>query len=350
MSSNYSFQKESYSLHKRRNLVKFMMVVSTKGFILGAYGPFPARKNDATILNEIMNETGNIFDHLLPGDVVILDRGFRDCIKSIRNRGLVVKIPAFLGRNKSQFSTEQANTTRNTTKTRFVVEVRNGHVKRKSKLLKSVQIYQSLPHLKQDFQISAALINAFSTNILSDKEDWNHIADTMLAKNNEKNHMLCFVNKISQAAFNKIENLSLFPKLTYADLKNISQGTYQINQAKSYVQMYLKANNNTFHVFVCDADIREKCSKIGNYQNPLLLMIKLPSRFNSRKTHQTYVLLNGRGNDDYTVEKFYCTCQNGKRTTGCCSHVMAIIWYTFHVDQNDLRLPSKNLDQIFERN
>lgn len=37
ISSNYGFQKDSYSIQKKRNLVKFMMCVSTNGLILGAY-------------------------------------------------------------------------------------------------------------------------------------------------------------------------------------------------------------------------------------------------------------------------------------------------------------------------
>lgn len=91
-SSNYHFQKQTYSMQKHRNLVKFMMAVATNGMILGAYGPFPAPKNDATILTEIMSKTGNIFDLLLPGDVVVLDRGFRDCVRSLKRRSLIVKI------------------------------------------------------------------------------------------------------------------------------------------------------------------------------------------------------------------------------------------------------------------
>lgn len=128
ISSNYNFQKQTYSVQKHRNLVKFMMCVSTDGLILGAYGPFDARKNDASILMEIMREQGNIFDLLLPGDVVVLDRGFRDCVRLLQNRQLVVKIPPFAAGGR-QFTTAQANASRKTTKTRFVVEVKNGHVK-----------------------------------------------------------------------------------------------------------------------------------------------------------------------------------------------------------------------------
>lgn len=78
MSSNYGFQKKSLNCQRRRNLVKFMMCVSTNGHIFGAYGPYEVRKNDAAILTEIMISPGSIFDRLGLGDVVIFDRGFRD--------------------------------------------------------------------------------------------------------------------------------------------------------------------------------------------------------------------------------------------------------------------------------
>lgn len=350
ISSNYHFQKESYSVQKKRNLVKFMMCVATNGIILGAYGPFSARKNDASILEEILGEPNNIFSLLVPGDVVVLDRGFRDCVRLLKNRGLIVEIPAFVGGKKAQFTTQQANATRNTTKTRFVVEVKNGHVKNKWKLLKQVQIHQSIQYLKQNFQIAVALLNAFSAKVLSDKNDWNHIASTMMAKANDRNNMLSFVQKIPKTSFKKVNNLSLFPKMTYEELKNISQGSYQINQAKSYVQMHLKSNNNNFVINICDAAVFQRyCPQMGQYSNPLLLLLNLPSRFVSKKIHQTYVLLNEHDNNGYTVEKYCCSCQNGKRTVGCCSHVMTIIWYTVHIDQSELQLPSVNLDNIFNR-
>lgn len=346
ISSNYRFQKESYSMQKHRNLVKFMMCVSTNGLILGAYGPFPATQNDAAILTTIMQQNNTIFDLLHRGDVVVLDRGFRDCLRLVRNRGLIVKIPSFT--NKAQFTKNEANVSRNATKTRFVVEVKNGHVKNKWKLLKAVQAYQSIPKLKKDFQNSVALLNAFSERILSDKKDWIAVADTMKARANVTYDMLSSVNRIPKNLFIDVHNLSLFPKMTHEDLKRISQGTYQINQARSYVQMHMRANDNIFVIKMCDAaTFRKYYKKANQYTNPLLLMINLPSRFVSTKKHTTYVLLDECDNQ-YSLKQYSCSCPNGKRTVGCCSHVMTIIWYTIHIDHNKLRLPSENLNHIFE--
>lgn len=92
-SSNFEFQKKSFSDQFKRNLVKFMMVVSTNGFIAAAYGPFEGQMNDANILDKILNVQDNIFQHLRAGDVVIVDRGFKTISAALRNRGFLVKSP-----------------------------------------------------------------------------------------------------------------------------------------------------------------------------------------------------------------------------------------------------------------
>lgn len=114
-----------------RNLVKFMLCVTTNGSIAAAYGPFEARKNDATILNEILNDQGNIFEKMIPGDVVVVDRGFRDVVSALRKRGLIVKSPK--GTQANKMMRNDANDSHMATKTRYVVEVRNSHKKNRWK-------------------------------------------------------------------------------------------------------------------------------------------------------------------------------------------------------------------------
>lgn len=132
-SSNFEFQKKSYSAQHERNLLKFMLCVTTNGLIAGVYGPFEANKNDATILRIIINEPRSIFEELRAGDVMVVDRGFRDCIQTLRDRGFVVKVP--IGTPGNQMSRLDANTSRFATKTRFVIEMRNSHIKAKWKHL-----------------------------------------------------------------------------------------------------------------------------------------------------------------------------------------------------------------------
>jgi len=58
-SSNYAFQRRTYSLHKGRPLVKPMMMVSTTKYILEVFGPYFAdgKNNDASILNNLVKQT-----------------------------------------------------------------------------------------------------------------------------------------------------------------------------------------------------------------------------------------------------------------------------------------------------
>lgn len=284
-SSNYIFQKETYSVQKHRNLVKFMMAVSPDGFIIGAVGPFSARKNDASILTEILNRPDNLlFKNLRRGDVIVLDRGFRDSIRTLQMRGFIVKTPA--NTQSAQLTRQQGNASRNTTKTRFVIEVRNGHMKNIWKYFKGVKIHQSLQYLRKDFEIAAALINAFSSLIHNDKMDWQRMAAIMAARNAVTSNFNQLVRQIPQNSFMQQNNLTLFPKLTYADLKDISQGSYQINQAASYCQINLAANNDNFPVKVCEVVACQRfCARFltQGAKNPLLLLFNLPSRFVSGK-------------------------------------------------------------------
>lgn len=92
-SSNFEFQKNTYSKQMKRNLVKFMTFVTTNGLIAAVYGPFDAKKNDATILREILAQPDTIFDELRVGDILVVDRGFRDVTAALRNVGLIIHSP-----------------------------------------------------------------------------------------------------------------------------------------------------------------------------------------------------------------------------------------------------------------
>ncbi|RNA02862.1 Vacuolar sorting-associated 13C [Brachionus plicatilis] len=76
-SSNYSFQKKSFSSHKGRNLVKIMLLC----------------------------------------DIYVVDRGFRDCMEFLKELGMDVFMPLFLNVGK-QHITKESNESRIITKNR----------------------------------------------------------------------------------------------------------------------------------------------------------------------------------------------------------------------------------------
>ena len=61
-------------------------------------------------------------------DILILDRGYRDAIPHLQGMGALTLMPPLL-ENGNQFETADANMSRILTKTRWIVEARNGHLK-----------------------------------------------------------------------------------------------------------------------------------------------------------------------------------------------------------------------------
>ena len=102
-----------------------MIVTSTDSYILSFFGPFltDATNNDTFIIKRCLFENkGGMLNWLVDDDVMILDRGFRDAINSMKMIGLQPAMPDFLTGGKKKLDATQANRTRCITKVRWVVE------------------------------------------------------------------------------------------------------------------------------------------------------------------------------------------------------------------------------------
>ncbi|XP_060810061.1 uncharacterized protein LOC132904163 [Amyelois transitella] len=120
-SSNYLYQKKTYSLHKYDNLVKPFMIVSCDGHIIDVLGPFAATQTDAEIMKHLFEEEDSPYRQLFhAGDVFILDRGFRDSISLLESLGYNIVKPESLGHGQRQLSTLQANKSRKVTLCRTI--------------------------------------------------------------------------------------------------------------------------------------------------------------------------------------------------------------------------------------
>ena len=129
-SSNFRVLRQSYSLHKWRHLLKPTLLVGMDGFILDIFGPYFAdyQNNDAAILqHEFERDIEALRNWFQNGDIVLVDRGYRDVIPFLNRLGISYKMPALLERGQHQLTTEQANDSRIITKMRWIVESRNGH-------------------------------------------------------------------------------------------------------------------------------------------------------------------------------------------------------------------------------
>jgi len=81
-------------------------MVTTTGYIITIFGPFFSdfHNNDASILKHVMlNNYEDILTWIKDGDIMILDRGFRDSLGILKTLGIDTAMPPFLSKNQSQF-------------------------------------------------------------------------------------------------------------------------------------------------------------------------------------------------------------------------------------------------------
>lgn len=79
--------------HKKVHLVKPEIMVAPDGYVLEVLGPY---------FSDARNEIRNWFQN---GDIVIVDRDYRDCIAVFKNLGIQFYMPSFLSPHQNQFST-----------------------------------------------------------------------------------------------------------------------------------------------------------------------------------------------------------------------------------------------------
>lgn len=127
--SNLMARAQTWSNYKHHNTIKLLLGTTPQGvvsFISKAWG---GRASDKYI-----TEHCGILQHLLPGDIVLADRGF-DIEESVALNGGKLHIPAFT-RGKLQLSAEDVHETRTIANVRIHVERVIGHVRQKYTILK----------------------------------------------------------------------------------------------------------------------------------------------------------------------------------------------------------------------
>jgi hypothetical protein len=188
-------------------------------------------------------------------------------------------MPPLLQKGSKQLNTEEANKARLITKTRWIVEARNGHIKSKFKFFRSTIPMAHLINIGDFFRICCSLINAFSPPILM--EDANPtLAKEMFERSQTPNLVQMYVEdnnlgrkRAGWVDFNSTE-LPLFPKLDLDELRDITLGVYQIKLAKSYV--YDKRQREAEYRFQM------------RLEEPGLLRAQTFSRYNNLNSRQKY--------------------------------------------------------------
>nr|XP_046909740.1 uncharacterized protein LOC124491158 isoform X2 [Dermatophagoides farinae] len=150
------YQKNSYSGNKKTTLCKLFTICTTDGFIIDVPGPYNVNENNATILNEILNQNNGLSVLLQPGDYFVLDNGFRDVVPILKKRGFNVMIP-----NLEEKNIEPTNDSRLATKIHWVVKAVHAEIGQKYKLLHNQFENKSLPRIAAYCRIAFFLHNEF---------------------------------------------------------------------------------------------------------------------------------------------------------------------------------------------
>ena len=71
-SSNFDYQRRSFSGQKSRNLYKPFLCVAPNGFIIDVFGPYSANESDGTILNDLVTNAEIVSEYFLQDDIFVL--------------------------------------------------------------------------------------------------------------------------------------------------------------------------------------------------------------------------------------------------------------------------------------
>ena len=83
-SADNAFQYNTYSQHKKDNLIKPFVLICADGYFIDVYGAYPAKLNDATILRHIIEYDVHLRNIARPNETTfVLDRGKYLILKNI---------------------------------------------------------------------------------------------------------------------------------------------------------------------------------------------------------------------------------------------------------------------------
>lgn len=350
-SSNFLFQRLSYSLHKFSNLLKPFIITTSDGYMIDILGPYAATTSDATILNSILeNEEHPLHVFLVPNDVFILDRGFRDAIENLGMYDYEGHIPPTKDRSATQLTTTQANKSRQVTICRWEIEVVNGRFKRDYKLLRQEYFNKALLHMFDDFKVCGALINHFHP-VISDSERSPAIINRIQERIHTPNILQEYVERKhlnrQRISFVRIEENQIedFPHLTEEEIILFALGTYQLKLARSYCSEHLR--NGVYIIEVYRDEQLEDLTDFNIFQtNVFLIRIHIQSRHARAREYRSYILIDRDQTGISSILQYYCTCLTGSRTLGSCAHILSVVWYMGLARYEGFNPPAAFLDSI----
>ena len=283
--------------------------------------------------------------------------------------------PKRSNKDKKSFSSSQSSEARLCTKVRSIVERTYAALKHNASL--DFVRNTVLGHLGIDMRIACAIYNFTFEPILYDKPDTQKVARRLKKKADEfKENNLEFIINRRLTTTNIFTRMQLEDtgKLGFIQLKGrylrnkIFCGGFQYKMArKSYITDLIKRSK----IYLLNPN--KKLEKLFD-PNTKIIAVKMPSRFKRGKskkkakesekvdqmttTRRVYVQFtphepekypNKRRKSDF-INGWICTCKNGKRLAGCCSHVACVIYYLSCARfKSEIKLPAEYLNKILKR-
>jgi len=243
-SSNFRVLHQTYCKHKGYHLLKPALLVAPDGYILAIYGPYfsDARNNDAAmLLREFDNDVQGMRAWFQQDDIVLVDRGYRDTTDFLEGIDIRYKMSALLQQGQCQLTTEEANESRLVTKSRWINEACNGHIKSIFKFFDHTVPFAHIMNLRDYYLIAGALINKYRERILMQGADA-QLAQLILQRAQKINVLRARVevdNLLRRGGEwvhldeNQVQD---FPWLDLQYLRDICLGVYQVNLTPGYIQ------------------------------------------------------------------------------------------------------------------
>jgi hypothetical protein len=301
-----------------------MSLVLPDGYVLDTIGPFRGTMNDASITEHITRSCQSLVSWCADGDAMVVDRGFRDVIDTLSNLGYEPKMPVFLRKGEKQHTTEDANKSRLVTRVRWTVESYHARIKKWRFLGERVE-NSFVPKVKDCIRIVSAALNCYRgaiiANAASDHSEL--LARQMKRRVSLQNSLLVRVENGSLSGRSrwkkKIEDADFdFPEISLDDMRALFFGSYQIKQARTYVEEHLDPDGDyTIELGDTDEDI---------------LRCTIQSRHSNAAKYKAWIQFSLTGDP---IIAWYCQCKGGARTVGSCAHVASVIWYLAYARHND---------------
>ena len=191
-----------------------------------------------------------MLDWLAPGDVIVVDRGFRDTLDDLNRFGYETRMPKFLGKHQKQFTTIEANETRLITKIKWKIESTLGRVKQ-WRFFNNVVPRTMIEKIGDYFRIICAMINCYRPVLITNSVNDPEIGEKLLKLLHQPNKLKDYVQQLKDTTGKNLKWFSLnttkffptFPKMEFKELQELALGIYQLKQARACTAEYLSSED-----------------------------------------------------------------------------------------------------------